>query len=123
MLQAEITLLCYHVKNALRSSVMPLSKTHLHLAAKALLAIFMLAALAGVAGSQIAPHVPLQTVLLYCVIGAATLFAVLVFAAIVTLTFNQFILRHGGTDPMWFWFKGEPPGLERQREQLKAQKE
>jgi hypothetical protein len=67
--------------------------------------------------------VPLQTVLLYCVIGAAILFAVLVFAAIVTLTFNQFILRHGCTDPTWFWFKGEPPGLERQREQLKAQNE
>ena len=102
---------------------MPLSKTHLHLAVKALFAIVMLAALAGVAGSQIAPHVPLQTVLLYCAIGAAILFAALVFAAIVTLTFNQFILRHGGTDPTWFWFKAEPPGLEKQRAQLKANNE
>ena len=102
---------------------MPLSKTHLHIAVKAVLAIVMLAALAGVAGSQIAPHLPLQTVLLYCVIGSSILFAGLVFAAIVTLTFNQFILRHGGTDPTWFWFKGEPPGLEKLREQLKAEKE
>ena len=102
---------------------MPLSKSHKQAALKAVLAIVMLAALAGVAGSQIAPHVPLQTVLLYCVIGAAILFAVLVFAAIVMLMFNQFILRHGGTDPTWYWFKGDPPGLEKQREQLKAQKE
>jgi RsiW-degrading membrane proteinase PrsW (M82 family) len=102
---------------------MPLSKSHQQAALKAVLAIVMLAALAGVAGSQIAPHMPLQTVLIYCIIGVTILFAALVFAAIVTLTFNQFILRHGGTDPTWFWFKGEPPGLERQREQLKAQKD
>lgn len=99
---------------------MSLSKTHLHLALKVLLAIIILAALAGVAGSQLAPHVPLQTVLLYCVIGAAVLFSVLIFAAIVMLMFNQFILRHGGTDPTWFWFKGDPPGLAEQRARLKA---
>ena len=102
---------------------MPLSKSQKLVALKALLAIFMLSALAGVAGSQLAPDVPLQTVLLYCAIGAAILFTVLVVAAIITLTFNQFILRHGGTDPMWFWFKAEPPGLQRLRAQLKAQKE
>jgi hypothetical protein len=102
---------------------MSLSKAQLQLALKLLLAIIMLAALAGVAGSQLAPHVPLQTILLDCAIGAVILFGILVAAAIVTLTFNQFIIRHGGTDPMWFWFKGEPPGLERQREQLKAGKD
>ena len=102
---------------------MPLSKTHLQLAVKALIAIIMLAALAGVAGSQIVPHVPLQTVLLYCAAGAALLFATLIFVAILMLTFYQFILRNGGTDADWFWFKSEPPGLERQRGQLKAQKE
>ena len=99
---------------------MPLSKTHLHLALKALLAIIMLAALAGVAGSQLAPDVPLLTVLLNCVIWAAVMFVALIFVAILSLTFNQFIIRHGGTDAAWFWFKSEPPGLERQREQLKA---
>lgn len=99
---------------------MPLSKSHKLVALKSLLAIVMLAALAGVAGSQIAPHVPLQTVLLYCAIAAAILLATLVFVAILMLTFNQFILRHGGTDPTWFWIKSEPPGLEKQRAQLKA---
>ena len=102
---------------------MPLSKSHLQIALKALLAIVLLSGLAGVAGSQLVPDVPLLTVLLNCAIGAAILMAVLVFAAVVSLTFNQFILRHGGTDAAWFWFKGEPPGLERLREQLKSQKE
>lgn len=102
---------------------MPLTKSRKQVAMKAVLAIVMLSGLAGIAGSQLAPDVPLQTVLLYCAIGVAILLTFLVFAAIVTLTFNQFILRHGGTDTAWFWFKAEPPGLERQREQLKAQKE
>ena len=102
---------------------MHFSKTHFHLAVKALLAIVMLAALAGVAGSQLAPDLPLPAVLLNCAIGAAILLVFLVFAAVLSLTFNQFILRHGGTDADWFWFKGEPPGLERQRAQLKAKKE
>lgn len=100
---------------------MQLSKTHLHLAVKALFAVVMLTALAGVAGSQIAPHVPLQTVLLYCAVGVAVFFVALVVVAILSLTFNQFILRHGGTDADWFWFKGEPPGLQKLREQLKEQ--
>jgi hypothetical protein len=97
---------------------MSVSKLHLLVTQKSLLAIFLLSALAGVAGSQLAPEVPLLTVLLNCAIGAAVLFAVLVFLAVLSLTINQFILRKGGTDASWFWFKAEPPGLERQREQL-----
>ncbi len=102
---------------------MTLSMSHKQIAVKALLAIVMLCGLAGVAGSQLVPDVPLMTVLLNCAIGAAILFGILVFAAVVTLTFNQFILRHGGTDPTWFWFKSDPPGLEKQRKQLKEQDE
>lgn len=102
---------------------MSLPKLNKQVAGKALLAIALLSALAGVAGSQIAPQVPLQTVLLYCALGAAILLAALVLATIVTLTFNQFILRNGGTDPTWFWFKAEPPGLVEQRARLKAHSE
>lgn len=100
---------------------MTLSKSHKKIVLKALLAIVILSGLAGVAGSQLAPDMPLLTVLLNCAIGAALLLTFLVFAAVVSLTFNQFILRHGGTDAAWFWFKAEPPGLEKQREQLKRQ--
>ena len=102
---------------------MPLSKSHKQVVMKALLATIMLSCLAGIAGSQLAPNVPLFTVLLNCAIWAAVMFVALIFVAILSLTFNQFIIRHGGTDAAWFWFKAEPPGLQRQREQLKAQKE
>ena len=37
------------------------------------------------------------------------------------LTFYQFILRNGGTDPQWFWFSSEPRGLVALREQSKQQ--
>jgi hypothetical protein len=102
---------------------MSLTKTQINLAVKALLAIVMLSGLAGVAGSQLAPDVPLATILLNCAIWAAGMFVALVVVAVLSLTFNQFILRHGGTDVDWLWFNSEPPGLKRQREQLKEQKD
>jgi hypothetical protein len=98
---------------------MPLSKSHLKVALKMLLVIVLLSGLAGVAGSRLAPDMPLHAILINCAIGAAVLLAALVFVTVLGLTFNQFILRHGGTDAAWFWFKNEPPGLEMQREQLK----
>lgn len=99
---------------------MPLSKTHLYFSLKVLLAIIMLSTLAGVAGSQLAPDVPLKTILLNCAIGGVVLFILFISAVVVMLTFSQFILRKGGTDTSWFWFKGEPPGLEQQRDELRA---
>lgn len=105
---------------------MPVSQSNKRITlniAKTLLALVLLAVLAGVAASQLAPKVPLQTVLLYCVIGASIVLIAAVLMASVMQMFNQFILRHGGTDASWFWFKAEPPGLVSQREQLKAQNE
>ena len=88
--------------------------------AKALLAALLLAILAGVAGSRIAPQMPLSLVLLYSVLGAMVLLAIMVMVTIVTLTLAQFILRKGGTDPQWFWFSSEPPGLVQLRAQEKV---
>lgn len=90
---------------------MPLPKLSTQVATKALLAAVLLAALAGGAGSQLAPTVPLHLVLLYSALGAAALLAALVVVTVATLTLVQFILRKGGTDPQWFWFSAEPPGL------------
>jgi IS30 family transposase len=92
-------------------------------AAKVVLATVLLAALAGVAGSQIAPQVPLVEVLLYSALGAAALLGVLVVATIAKLALGQFILRKGGTDVQWFWFSGEPPGLEALRKQDAARRD
>lgn len=97
---------------------MPLSKLSKQLAAKALLAAVLLMVLASVAGSQLAPKVPLRLVLLYSVLGAAALLVALVVATVALLTLAQFILRKGGTDPQWFWFSSEPPGLEDLRSQV-----
>ena len=92
-----------------------------HLIKKTLLAILLLSALAGVAGSQLAPKVPLLTVLAYSALGVLLIGALVLAAAIVSATVSQWVMRNGGTDPQWFWFSGEPPGLEQLRAGLKTQ--
>ena len=44
-------------------------------------------------------------------------FSSLVVIAACSLTFAQWILRCGGTDPQWFWFGAEPPGLQKLRQE------
>lgn len=97
------------------------SKVHRKVVMKALLATALLAALAGVAGSQLAPQVPLQWVLIYSALGAAALLLVLALATVVTLTVMQFILRKGGTDTQWLWFSAEPRGLVHLRAQARQE--
>lgn len=93
------------------------AKLNRKIAKKALLALILLASLAGVAGLQLAPNVPLHRVLIYSAGGAVILFFALVIGTVITLTFAQFILRKGGTDVQWFWFPDEPPGLAKLRAQ------
>jgi hypothetical protein len=87
--------------------------------ARIALAAGLLLALAGVAGSQLAPKMPLIDVLLFSGALVLCLFALLVVIAVVSLTVYQLVLRWGGTDPQWFWFRSEPPGLVGLREQAK----
>lgn len=101
---------------------MHLSKLNKQVAAKALLATVLLSLLAVVVGSQLAPQIPLYLVLLYSAAGATALLAILILTIVATLTFRQFILRKGGTDPQWFWFRAEPPGLVHLREQARQAK-
>jgi ABC-type multidrug transport system permease subunit len=88
---------------------------------KILLAILLLSALAVVAGSQLVPKVPLLTVLLYRALGVLGIGALVLAATVVTLTIYQWVLRKGGTDPQWFWFSGDPPGLQKLRAEAQAQ--
>ena len=90
-------------------------------AMKVIMAVAALTTLAGVAGSQLVPNLPLGKVLLFCAVGAVLLLGVLVLAAVATATFGQFILRKGGTDTQWFWFESEPRGLLKIREQIAAE--
>ncbi len=98
---------------------MLLSKSNQQLASKLLLATVLLGVLAVAAGAKLAPTVSVYSILLYCALGVVTLLVLLALAAAVMMTFNQFILRKGGTDAQWFWFSAEPPGLVQLREQAR----
>lgn len=87
---------------------------------KILIATLLLSALAGVAGSQLAPKMPLLTVLLYSALGVLAIGALVLAATVASLTVSQWVLRKGGTDPQWFWFRAEPPGLEKLRAEMRA---
>ena len=89
-------------------------------AAKIAVAVILLMVLAGVAGSHLAPKMALVDVLLYSGALVLGLLALLVVASVVSLTVYQAVLRMGGTDPQWFWFRNEPPGLVQLRRQAKA---
>ena len=56
-----------------------------------------------------------QHMLWHFLAGVSVLTLGLVFLAgtWLTLTFNQWVLRKGGTDTQWLWFASEPPGLKR----------
>lgn len=86
---------------------------------KVIIVIFMLSALVSVASADMAPGVSLISILITCAIAAAIFLTILCCAALITASVNQEVIRHGGTDPAWFWFNGEPPGLEKQRTELK----
>ena len=78
---------------------------------KLLLAAVTLVALVALPARQLVPTVALSALLLYVAAAVAGVFALLILGAICSLQFSQLILRMGGTDPQWFWFSGEPPGL------------
>ena len=71
--------------------------------------------LVSVPARELAPNITIAELVLY----VACAFVGLVALAVCSLQFAQFILRKGGTDPQWFWFNAEPPGLEQQRREAK----
>ncbi len=95
-------------------------KSDFVLAAKLVLAAVLLLGLLSVAAADLAPRVPLATFLWYATVGGLGLVAIVVVGAVVSLTVSQFVLRHGGTDAQWFWFRSEPRGLVQLRAQAKA---
>ena len=83
----------------------------LMLIVKLLLAATAIVAIVAVAVRQMVPTLPTRELLLYCAGGGLAVFLLVILAAVCSLQFSQFILRHGGTDAQWFWFSGEPEGL------------
>jgi hypothetical protein len=97
-------------------------KPSLSFIVRATTATIALAGLAVLAGSRLAPRVPLPILLVYTALAALALFAVLTVATIAWLSVMQWALRKGGTDPQWFWFRAEPPGLVELRAEARRRK-
>jgi len=83
---------------------------------KVVVACAAVVALAAIPAKELAPSISLAELVFY--IAAA--FCALVALSVCSLQLAQFILRKGGTDPQWFWFSGEPPGLAQLRQERKA---
>lgn len=81
------------------------------LVVRIVVAVVLLLGLLAVAGADLAPTVPRPLFLGYAALVGLALVAIVVVAAVGSLTVLQFVLRHGGTDPQWFWFGSEPRGL------------
>jgi hypothetical protein len=96
------------------------------------LAALALGSLAAMVAQSVAPELTLGTALLWALagavalfvllllwsvmlVGAVALFVLLVLWSVILATIAQLILKHGGTDPQWFWFNGEPRGLRQLR--------
>jgi hypothetical protein len=94
----------------------------LHLVLRAATATVAIACLVVLAASRIVPRVPLSIIVVYCALGAAALFVLLTAVTIAHLTVMQYVLRKGGTDPQWFWFRAEPPGLVELRAEAKRRR-
>ena len=76
---------------------------------KVVIACAAVVTLVAVPARELAPRITLAELVLF-IAGA---FGALVVLSVCSLQLVQFILRKGGTDPQWFWFSGEPPGLGR----------
>jgi len=90
--------------------------------AKVLIAALSIAGTVVVAGRSLAPALSTATLLFWCAVVVMLFLVVSVLWAFVSLQLGQWVLRHGGTDAQWFWFRAEPPGLAALREQERARK-
>lgn len=87
---------------------------------KSCCAAVMLSLLALLGGQSLAPNLPLLTLWLWALGGLAALGLVFLAGTWLTLTFNQWVLRKGGTDTQWLWFASDPPGLKRPKKSQKT---
>jgi hypothetical protein len=84
---------------------------------RAAVAILAIGGMLTVFGVRTFPYEPVWLVVAWVAGGALALLCLLVLAVLFYANVAQWGLRHGGTDPAWFWFRGEPPGLKALRDQ------
>jgi len=82
---------------------------------KILLSFVLIDGIVLVAAKNVAPHVPVLTVVLIVTLLAVAFVGIVILATFIGVAWHCFGLNHGGTDPAWMWFGGEPPGLQRLR--------
>ena len=88
--------------------------------AKILAALAAGVGLVSAVANGIVPAVPVVQLILVTLASVAGIGAALVATLVCSLQFRQFILRHGGIDTQWLWFRSDPPGLERLRDKDKT---
>ena len=88
--------------------------------AKVLLAAVLIGTVLVIAARSLAPSMPVGTLLFWCVLVAGAFILAAVLLAFLNFQLGQWVLRKGGTDPQWFWFKSEPPGLVALRERQRS---
>ena len=89
-------------------------------ALKLVLVFVVMGMVLGLAGRRVAPSVPLAKWLLWCGLALLAFLVVSVLWILFNLQLGQAALRRGGTDPQWFWFNSEPPGLAALRKQQQS---
>lgn len=92
----------------------PLASTLL----RAALAAGLIGAMIAFVAAQALPGVGSLAVLGYTVLAGL----IVVTLVALRLAVGQWVLRRGGTDTQWFWFSGEPRGLEAMRRDENARR-
>ena len=90
------------------------------IAAKVLVPLAALVGLVSVVAHGIVPGVAVPQLILVTLGAVGAIGAALMAVLVCSLQFRQFILRHGGIDTQWLWFRSDPPGLERLRSKDKS---
>ena len=67
------------------------------------------------------PKVPVVAALLYAAAGAVAFLVTMSICIIVASRVNAWVLNKGGTDTQWLWFKSDPQGLVRLREEARME--
>jgi hypothetical protein len=83
-----------------------------------MVALALLIGIVVVAAQDLAPNMSLAKLFAYSFIGLVALAVNLVGLSVIYLNVYLWVLRKGGTDTAWFWFKSEPKDLMALREKF-----
>jgi hypothetical protein len=85
------------------------------IAAKVVAVVALFVGLTSFVVRGIFPSVSVPQVVIGVLLGNAAIFSIGVVVMLCSLHFRQWVLRRGGIDTQWLWFRSDPPGLDRMR--------